>query len=468
MAETALDPTIIEVMNRLDAGDRVPEAEAMLDAHALYLGETVIDGQTGGTWRAYAGQEPISTASSKPGRGGWRIYMYDGNPKTGVQGVRTLSTSMERKFRMRDLPYRGAKALTMLDVSGWGLEQRISAAHQAMQLTHEYPDGPLDHHLIDGWASDLHTNSALIMDALTDQVAAQNPGYEYAWALATGKSVDHGGNAFRPEATGYGLFVSLRERMRQRGEGSATVAIQGAGAVGIWMAHHAYFSRRKGDPVITVAGMSDTDGMVLTADTSGLIVPFETAQQLGDATYRGPKAARLAQEAGRMGLQAVHRSEDRAANGRNILTLPVDYIAPCALPGTINAQTVPHLGARRGSIGGANNDTDQAAYEWNRANRPGFEEITGEVANSEGTHISIIEREANIKTVELGTDAMPDRAQTMALSETGMVALMERRERMAKELNTTDGRIMAAGLVVASMFPDLIDVNDRPLTPTTV
>lgn len=483
MAETAtFDPTVKQVMETMGVDNRLEEAGAMLGAEARYLGETVINGQMGPTWRAYAGTEAVTAESDGIGRGGWRIHLYDGNPETGKKGVETLASSMERKFRMRGLKvgsqmygldgqpadtrgygYRGAKALTMMDARTWDINSKISAAHQAMRLMHDHPEGPLDNYMIDGWAGDLGTNNPRIMDALANEVADLNPEDAYAWAISTGKSLEHGGNPFRPEATGFGLFVALRERMRQRGEDSATIAIQGAGAVGIWLAHHAQFSRRDGDPIINVVAMSDRDGMVFTEDPSGLVVPFETAQQLGDAAYVGPKTIRLAAEAEQRGLSVSHRAEDTAPNGKNILTYRASYIAPCALPGVINGATAPHLGAERGSIGGANNDTTQDGYDYNRTHRPQFEEITGEVANSEGTHVSIIEREANIRTVEMGIDTMPSREQTMAMSEAGMVHLMQERQHMAEQLGTTDGRLMAAGLLVANMFPDVINLRKSVL-----
>lgn len=467
MSEAAiLDSTMITAMRELGVDGRAAQAEAALRSTSLYLGETVIGNQSGPTFRAYAGPESITEpGEAHPGRGGWRIWMYDGTFATAQIGAATLSTSMQKKFGMRELPYRGAKAVTMLDARGWAIEQKIDASRQLMRMMHDYEDDqsdnrPLDNHLIDGIAGDLFTNNCRIMDAATDQVAEQNPNYDYAWALATGKSLEHGGNAFRPEATGFGLFVALRERMRQRGEGHATIAIQGAGAVGIWLAHHAQFSRRNGDPIIDVAAMSDIDGMVHTERPGGLIIPYNTARQLGDAAYTGPKTTRIAAEAEQSGMRVAHRTED---NQRNILTFPVDYVAPCAKPGTINKDTVPTLGARRGSLGGANNDTTQEAYEWNRAHRPDFEELTGEVVNSEGTHVSIIEREANISTVDQKENTMPDRTTTMAISEAGMVGLMDKRNRMAKELETNDGRLMAAGLVVAHMFPGTVDLSDKIL-----
>jgi len=465
VSETAvLEPILIETMQEFGVEGRRHEAEAQLGSKALYLGETVINGQRGPTWRAYSGPESIADpAEGEAGRGGWRIHMYDGNHATGEKGVITLSTSMRKKFALQGLPYRGAKALTMLDVTGWGLDEKKSAARQLMTLMHNYEEGPLDNHLIDGIAGDLGTNNPRIMDAAVDQVAAQNPGYDYAWALATGTSLDHGGNEFRPEATGFGLFVSLRERLRQKGMDEADLTIQGMGAVGIWLAHHAVFSHRDGNPKINVRAMDDRDGMVYTEGKEGLIVPFEIAKKMGDAAFQAPKAAYFHGYSDGQGLRTTYRAAI-PGDTKNILTFPTDYVAPCALPGTINIKSVVALGAREGSLGGANNDTTQEAYEWNCEFRPGFDEITGEVANSEGTHVSHIERTGKIATVDAGgKNMMPNREQTMAQSEASMTALMDRRERMGKELNTTDGRKMAAGLIVANLFPGVVSLDDTIL-----
>lgn len=466
MSETAvLEPILIETMQEFGIENRRHEAEAQLGSKALYLGETEIHGQRGPTWRAYSGEESITDITEgEAGRGGWRIHMYDGNYATGKKGVITLSTSMRKKFALQGLPYRGAKALTMLDVTGWGLEEKKSAARQLMQLMHGYEEGPLDHHLIDGIAGDLGTNNPHIMDAAVDQVAAQNPGYDYAWALATGTSLDHGGNEFRPEATGFGLFVALRERLRQKGMEQADLTVQGMGAVGIWLAHHAVFSHRDGDPRINIRAMDDRDGIVYTEGKNGLVVPFHIAQKMGDATFQEPKAAFFHGYSDKMGLKTQYRAAT-PGDTKNILTFPTDYVAPCALPGTINSNSVRTLGAREGSLGGANNDTTQDAYEWNREFRPDFDEITGEVANSEGTHVSHLERMGKIATVDAGgKNMMPDRKETMAQSEKSMVGLMDRRQRMGKELDTTDGRKMAAGLIVANLFPDVVRLDDAVLT----
>ena len=247
-----------------------------------------------------------------PYKGGVRFH-----PSADLDEVRALASLMTWKTALVDIPYGGAKGSVTCDPSELSQDElnRLTRRY-AQNIAHIIGDTR------DIPAPDLGTNAqtmAWMMDAYGQL-------HGYTPAIVTGKPVELGGSYGREAAPGRGLVYCLEEWARLVGHllQGATVAIQGFGQVGSWVA------RLIGDLGCTVVAVSDMRGGVY--NPHGLDIP----QLLDYARDQGSVA-------GFPNAEAVGSAE--------ILEFPCDILVPAAVEKVIHTGNAERIKARDGGRG---------------------------------------------------------------------------------------------------------------------
>ncbi len=177
------------------------------------------------TFRAF--RSAHSTALG-PAKGGVRFHetvTYD--------EVKVLSTLMSLKVALLNLPLGGGKGGVVVDPKTLSERELESLSRGYVRSMNNYL-GPR----IDIPAPDVNTN-AQIMGYFTDEYIALN-GARHDIATFTGKSVDMGGSLGRAEATGFGVYLTIKKYYEKIGKDlkGATFALQGFGNVGSFAAKY--------------------------------------------------------------------------------------------------------------------------------------------------------------------------------------------------------------------------------------
>ena len=207
------------------------------------------DGQVG-TFIGYRIQHDNARG---PMKGGLRYH-----PHVNEDEVASLASLMTWKTAVVDIPYGGAKG-------GVTCDPKEFSARELEQLTRKFVDGL--HDVIgpdrDIPAPDMNTN-AQVMAWIMDQYSKY---HGHSPAVVTGKPVDFYGSLGREAATGRGVFLTLREALRDEGRevSGATFVIQGFGNVGSFAAG---FIHEAGGRVLAV---SDVNGGIFSPE--GLHIP---------------------------------------------------------------------------------------------------------------------------------------------------------------------------------------------------
>jgi leucine dehydrogenase len=227
-----------------------------------------------------------------PAGGGTRLKVYE-SPADGLADAMRLAATMTPKLALAGLPFGGGKAVLAVTSIPEGAERR--------QLLQRY--GATVASLRGGFvtAPDVNTTE-LDMDV----VAAEAPGFVFC------RSAANGGSGSSAPATAVGVFHGIRASAAHalgRDLDGLSVLVQGAGGVG-------------GELARLLAGAG---ARVLVADVD-----------------RG-RARAAAEEAG-----------GDVVPPERALEAPCDVYAPCALGGTLSAETIPRLRCRV-VAGAANN-----------------------------------------------------------------------------------------------------------------
>ncbi|HJR25657.1 MAG TPA: Glu/Leu/Phe/Val dehydrogenase dimerization domain-containing protein [Acidimicrobiales bacterium] len=242
-----------------------------------------------------------------PYKGGIRYH-----PSADLNEVRALASLMTWKTALLDVPFGGAKGGVEVDPTGMsdGELQRMTRRFTAgiQHILGVYRDIP---------APDVNTN-ARVMAWMMDAFSAT---HGYSPAIVTGKPLDLGGAPGREAATGRGCVYVLDAYCRNHGVDltTQTVAIQGFGNVGSWVARELH------DRGTKVVAVSDVRGAVV--DTDGLDVPGLVAL-VGEG--------RSVTEAGRGDV----------VTNEELLALECDILVPAALGEVITEDNADHVKAR--------------------------------------------------------------------------------------------------------------------------
>lgn len=155
-----------------------------------------------------------------PGKGGIRFH-----PQETADTVRALAMWMTWKCAVADLPLGGSKGGVICDPHDLSLhEQERLCRGWVRQIAKNV--GPL----ADVPAPDVMTNAQhmlWMLDEYESIYGARYPGF------ITGKPVEMGGSLGRAEATGYGVIITVREAMKEKGINirNTCACVQGFGNV---------------------------------------------------------------------------------------------------------------------------------------------------------------------------------------------------------------------------------------------
>ena len=308
-----------------------------------------------GTLKVFTGYRVQHNGARGPYKGGIRYH-----PDADIDEVRALASLMTWKTAVVDIPYGGAKGGVQCDPTTMssGEKQRLtrrftSAISYILGVNRDVP------------APDVNTDAqtmAWMMDAYSGR-------YGYTPAIVTGKPVELGGSYGRDAATGRGVVYCLEEAARDYGIdlAGATVAIQGFGNVGSWVA------RLIGELGCRVVAVTDVKGGVHRAD--GLDVPalWSWAQESGSV---------------------VGFSSAEEISNAELLELDVDVLVPAALDRVINEGNADRIKARV-VLEAANHPVTPAADDV--LQEKGVIVVPDILANAGGVTVSYFEWAQNIQ-----------------------------------------------------------------------
>jgi glutamate dehydrogenase (NAD(P)+) len=262
---------------------------------------------------------------------------------------------MTWKCAVVGIPYGGAKGGVICD------PKRLSL-RELEQLTRRYATeislllGPER----DIPAPDVNTNAqvmAWIMDTYSMQRGFSIP------AVVTGKPVSIGGSEGRTEATAMGCLYVIQDAAEHRGWdlGGLTAVVQGFGNVGAGLANCLHEVGTK------VVAVSDSSGGIFRGDGLDIALAIRYKRETGSL-------------AGFPGAEPVSNAD--------LLELPCDILAPCALESQITRENAGRIRARmvaEGANGPTTTDADEILF------RRGVMVLPDILANAGGVTVSYFE-----------------------------------------------------------------------------
>ena len=263
------------------------------------------DGRVG-NFRGYRSQHSFVRG---PYKGGLRYH-----PSINSDHANALASLMTWKTALLDIPYGGAKGGIDCDPGQLSETELERITRSFVRQIH-----PIIGPTLDIPAPDVNTRDwemAWIMSEYS-KIHGHSPG------VVTGKPINYFGCPGRKEATGFGVYVSIRELFAslERDLKGARIAIQGFGNVGSHLAGHLHEHGAK------VVAVSDEHGAIRREE--GLDIP-ELKEHCTD------KSAKLADFAG----------IDGQMSNQELLAMDVDVLVPAALGGVINADNAKGIRAR--------------------------------------------------------------------------------------------------------------------------
>lgn len=324
-----------------------------------------------------------------PTKGGIRYH-----PEVNLGEVAALAMWMTWKCALTNLPFGGAKGGARVDPATLSLGEleRLTRRYTSEFIGIIGPDKDIP-------APDMGTDAqvmAWIMDTYSEHVGYSVP------SVVTGKPIVLGGSLGRNEATGRGLVYLVDEACRHIGLDikTSTSVVQGFGNVG---AHAAGFLAQCGAKVIAVSDVSTAlyDPKGLPIDK--LLDYVREHRVLADCPY------------------------GEAISNQDLLELPCDILAPCAVQNQITAENAGRLKCRilaEGANGPTTLEADEILAE------RGIFLLPDILANAGGVIVSYFEWVQGLQNLMWPLDQVNDRmreilaealARTLKRAETSKV-----------------------------------------------
>lgn len=358
------------------------------------LGVYAVDGGEVLARRVHSGHNPLPGMAHGPvARGGIRggddpnyvdtngMLAYDMTLKLAARGHTTPDQEHDGIY------FHGGKGFMVGDFLS--LSQRGMVGDAMAQYAERMHSQGLARHDVDGIATDMFTNG--YSDHYANTVNRLNDGQYAEWrATASGKSVQNGGRAFRPAATGVGVYDAHKAMLEGYGEDSVhTVAAQGLGQVGGY-----YLLEATRDSQLAVQYVSDMDGTIWTPHGTG----FEIDEAMVENISNNPAAAGRRAELFYQALREKYNDklDLRFSNNPDaIYEAEVDDFMAGAGKYTITGNRAPAMKVRYAYIEGANDPLDTPALQYCEAN--GIKVGTGAIFNGAGADESVEEIKMNIE-----------------------------------------------------------------------
>jgi glutamate dehydrogenase (NAD(P)+) len=303
-----------------------------------------------GRVRVFTGFRITHNVARGPSKGGIRYH-----PAVTLGEVKALAMWMTWKCALMNLPFGGAKGGVICDPKALsrGELERMTRRYTSEIVNEIGPEKDIP-------APDVGTTPAVM--AWIFDTYSMNQGHSVL-SVVTGKPLAVGGSLGREEATGHGAVFCLQELLRRLGRSidGLDVVVQGFGNVGSAFAR---FVTGLGANVIAI---SDSSGG--RYDRGGIDV-----------------AAAIAHK--RSGGALVDFASGDAVTNDELLLLPCDVLAPCALEEAITEENADRIAARI-VLEGANGPTTLAADEILEAN--GVLVVPDVLVNAGGVVVSYFE-----------------------------------------------------------------------------
>jgi glutamate dehydrogenase/leucine dehydrogenase len=286
--------------------DNISEADLELLSHPARISraDLEIKGVKYPAWRI------IYSADLGPGKGGIRFH-----PEVSEDEVQSLAFWMALKNSLADIPYGGAKGGVKFDPKKADKEELQMVSRAYARAFHEVLGQDKDIP-----APDVYTNSqtmAWILDEFEKITGHHEPG------MITGKPIELGGIQLRSDATAQGAYLTAQEMVKEflaeREKQSISVAIQGFGNAGLFMAEKMAADGYK------IVAVSDSQGGIYRAE--GLDIPaLSLFKSQGNAvsTY----------------------ADGTAMTNEQLLELDVDILVLAALENQITAANAQQIKAK--------------------------------------------------------------------------------------------------------------------------
>ena len=256
--------------------------------------------------KKYPGYRVQHNAARGPYKGGIRYH-----PQVDIDEVKALATWMSLKCAVADIPYGGGKGGVACDPKKMTAKEKeaVSRGWAKAMAAHIGPwkDVP---------APDVNTDGqimAWILDEYEKIIGMHAP------ATITGKPIELGGSLGRHQATSQGGFLVLLEALKVYKLKPGTVAIQGIGNVGGWLAEILH------DQGYKVIAVSDSQGGIQSDKGLDVHKVMNHKKKTG-AVKDFPGATNITNEA--------------------LLELQVDILAPSALENVITKENADGIKAK--------------------------------------------------------------------------------------------------------------------------
>jgi glutamate dehydrogenase (NAD(P)+) len=277
-----------------------------------------------GSVQVFQGYRVTHNIARGPSKGGIRYH-----PDVTLDEIKALAMWMTWKCALVGIPFGGAKGGVICDpkrLSGGELE-RMTRRYTSEIINEIGPERDIP-------APDVGTD-ARVMAWIFDTYS-MNKGHSVL-GVVTGKPLTIGGSLGREEATARGALYCIREAVRKQDRGLAgiTVAVQGFGNVGSFLAKFLVAERAK------VVAVSDSSSGLYNPNGIDVDAAIVHKQETG-------------QLQGLRGVEEVTNDE--------LLLLDCDVLAPCALEQVITADNADRVKAKI-VCEGANGPTTPTADE---------------------------------------------------------------------------------------------------------
>lgn len=287
-----------------------------------------------------------------PCKGGIRFA-----PDVNLDEVKALASWMTYKTAIVNIPYGGAKGGVVVDPYKLSTNE-LKRVTRRFTYSLRGMIGPER----DIPAPDMNTTPE-IMGWIMDTYSMIQGRTELG--VVTGKPLELGGSLGRLEATGRGVYTVMEEALKQqkRNSKNATIAIQGFGNVG---SHFAQIAHQNGGKIIGI-----TDAFSGCYNPEGLNIP-----EILDYIAKNPART----------IKGYPNAE--TITNKELLTLDVDILAPCATQNQITLENADKIEAKL-IVEGANGPTTPLADSI--LNERGAAIIPDILANAGGVTVSYFE-----------------------------------------------------------------------------
>jgi glutamate dehydrogenase/leucine dehydrogenase len=303
--------------------------------------------------KKYAGYRVQHNSARGPYKGGIRYHSL-----VDINEVKALATWMSLKCAVVDIPYGGGKGGVACDpkkLSEKDLEAVSRSWAKAMaQHIGAWKDVP---------APDVNTDSqimAWILDEYEHITGRHEP------AAITGKPIELGGSLGRDKATSQGGWFVLREALKANKLKKGTIAIQGVGNVGGWLAE---ILHKEG---FRIVALSDSRGGI--HNPKGIDVHKALMHKQSKGALQGLAGT-------------------KPVSNEALLELPVDILSPAALENVITKDNAKNIKAKL-VLEMANGPTTPEADAI--LNKKGILVIPDILANAGGVTVSYFEWAQNL------------------------------------------------------------------------